>query len=70
LLGIVKKEFGLFTGLLEKTQKKLQEASNSLEDATKRTKTMEKKLKNVESINSDEPSGLSLELKEETSAES
>jgi len=66
LLGIVKKEFGLFTGLLEKTQKKLQEASNSLEDATKRTKTMEKKLKNVESISADETPQMSLESPEET----
>ncbi len=48
LLGMVKKEFGLFAGILEKTQKKLQEASNTIDDAAKKTRTIEKRLKNVE----------------------
>ena len=50
LLGAVKREFGLFTGLLDKTQKKLQEASNSIDDAAKKTRTIERKLKNVEGL--------------------
>lgn len=50
LLGVVKKEFGLFAGILEKTQKKLQEASNTIEDAAKKTRSLEKKLKNVEGL--------------------
>ena len=50
LLGMVKKEFGLFATLLEKTQKKLQEASNTIEDAAKKTRTIERKLKNVEGL--------------------
>jgi DNA recombination protein RmuC len=50
LLGMVKKEFGLFAGILEKTQKKLQEASNTIDDAAKKTRSLEKKLKNVEGI--------------------
>ena len=50
LLGLVKKEFGLFAGMLEKTQKKLQEASNTIEDAAKKTRTIERKLKNVEGL--------------------
>lgn len=50
LLGMVKKEFGLFAGILEKTQKKLQEASNTIEDAAKKTRTIERKLKNVEGL--------------------
>ncbi len=50
LLGMVKKEFGLFAGILEKTQKKLQEASNTIDDAAKKTRTIEKKLKNVEGL--------------------
>ncbi len=48
LLGMVKKEFGLFAGILEKTQKKLQEASNTIDDAAKKTRTIEKRLKGVE----------------------
>ncbi|HVZ81183.1 MAG TPA: DNA recombination protein RmuC [bacterium] len=50
LLGTVKKEFGLFAGILEKTQKKLQEASHTIEDAAKKTRTIERKLKGVEGI--------------------
>lgn len=50
LLGIVKTEFGRFGDLLEKTQKKLQEASNTIEDATKKSRTIEKKLKTVQEI--------------------
>lgn len=50
LLAAVKKEFGLFAGLLEKTQKKLQEATNTIDDAAKKTRTIERKLKNVEGL--------------------
>ena len=46
-LGIVKKEFGKFGDLLEKTQKKLQEAGNTIEDAVKKTRTIEKKLDKI-----------------------
>ncbi|MFA7420516.1 MAG: DNA recombination protein RmuC [Melioribacteraceae bacterium] len=48
LLGAVKSEFGKFGEVLEKTQKKLQEASNTIEDASKRTRVIERKLKNVQ----------------------
>jgi len=47
LLSAVKTSFGTFGQLLDKTQKKLQEASNSLEDASKRTRTIQQKLKDV-----------------------
>jgi DNA recombination protein RmuC len=50
LLGSVKKEFGLFTEVLEKTQKKLQEASNTIEKATVKTRSIERKLRNVEGL--------------------
>jgi DNA recombination protein RmuC len=50
LLGVVKNEFGKFGVLLEKTQKKIQEAGNTIEDAVKKTRTIERKLKNVESM--------------------
>lgn len=56
LLGAVKTEFEKFKGILEKTQKKLQEASNSIEDAAKKTRTIEKKLEDVQEIPSETPS--------------
>lgn len=50
LLGAVKAEFGQFGGILEKTQKKLQEASNVIEDAGRRSRAIERKLKNVQEL--------------------
>ena len=50
LLGIVKTEFSKFGDLLEKTNKKLVEISNTMSDATRKTRTIEKKLKNVEAL--------------------
>lgn len=50
LLGIVKTEFGKFGDLLEKTNKKLVEISNTMADATRKTRTIERKLKNVEAL--------------------
>ena len=47
LLGTIKQEFGKFVDLLAKTQKKLSEASNTIEFATKKSRTIEKKLKNI-----------------------
>jgi len=61
LLGVVKKEFGQFAVILEKTQKKLQEASNTMDDAAKKTRNIEQKLKKVE--------GLPSKPEEETTAE-
>lgn len=48
LLGAVKSDFARFAELLDKTQKKLQEASHSLDDATKKTRTIVRRLKDVE----------------------
>ncbi|MEG2065898.1 MAG: DNA recombination protein RmuC [Clostridia bacterium] len=47
LLGTFKQEFSKFVDLLTKTQKKLGEASSSIESATKKSITIQKKLKNV-----------------------
>ncbi len=47
LLGSFKQEFSKFVELLSKTQKKLDEASNTIEFATKKSKTIERKLKKV-----------------------
>ncbi len=53
LLGVFKQEFGKFVELLSKTQKKLAEASNTIESATKKSKTIERKLKNVTGFESE-----------------
>ncbi|MCX6118280.1 MAG: DNA recombination protein RmuC [Proteobacteria bacterium] len=50
ILGAVKSEFGKFGELLDGVQKTLQTAANKLEDATKKTRTIESKLKGVEVI--------------------
>lgn len=47
LLSAVKHEFGLFGELLDKTKKKLQEATSTLDDAGVRTRKIERSLKNV-----------------------
>lgn len=49
-LSVFKAEFGKFVELLSKTQKKIEEASTSLEFATKKTKTIQRKLKDVADI--------------------
>jgi len=50
LLGAVKTEFGRFGDLLDKTHKKLLEASNTIENASKKSRTIEKKLKKVQEL--------------------
>lgn len=50
LLANVKSEFAKFGTLLDKTNKKLQEISNTMISATRKTRTIEKKLKNVEAL--------------------
>lgn len=50
ILGAIKTEFGKFGGVIEKVQKKLQEASNTIEQAATRTRVMERKLRNVEEL--------------------
>lgn len=50
VLGAVKVEFGKFGDLLEGVQKKLGEAANKIEDATKKSRNIESKLRSVEVI--------------------
>ena len=50
LLAAFKHEFRNFALILEKTQKKLQDAQDTVENAAKKTRTIEKKLKNVSEI--------------------
>ena len=48
ILGAVKTEFGKFGDLLEKTHKKMQETSNVIEDAARKSRTIEGKLRKVQ----------------------
>lgn len=50
LLSTVKTEFGKFGDILDKTKKKLQEATNTIEDASSKTRGIQKKLRNVEEL--------------------
>ncbi len=50
VLGTIKKEFGLFGDLLVKTKKKLQEATNTIDDASSKSKTITGKLNKVQSL--------------------
>ena len=50
VLGAVKTEFGKFGEVLAKTRKKLQEASNTIEDAEVRTRAMSRQLRSVEAM--------------------
>lgn len=58
LLALFKNEFGKFCDLLTKTQKKLNEASNTIDDAAKKTRTIERKLKSVDSLAPNETSSI------------
>ncbi|HZK85190.1 MAG TPA: DNA recombination protein RmuC, partial [Desulfosporosinus sp.] len=58
LLSAVKTEFGKFVEVLEKTQKKLQEASNTIETATRKSRTIARKLKNVQTLPTHEAESL------------
>lgn len=50
ILGGVKTEFGKFGDVLDKTQKKLLEASNTIDDASKRSRAIERKLRDVHEL--------------------
>jgi len=58
LLGAVKSEFGKFGDILDRTRKKLQEASNTIESAATRTRQIERKLRDVQAL----PSGDAVKL--------
>jgi DNA recombination protein RmuC len=72
VLGAVKTEFGKFGDVIGKVQKKLQEASNVIDDAARRSRTIERKLRTVQELPADkaaalldEPEPPQLELEEE-----
>ncbi len=70
LLGTFKYEFSRFVELLSKTQKKIDEASRTIEDATKKSRTIQSKLKIVstdEIVVDDQPE--TLQFKDEETEE-
>ncbi len=54
LLGAVKTEFGKFGTTLEGVKKKLDQATNTMDDAAKRSRAIERKLRNVQELPSEE----------------
>ncbi len=58
LLGAVKSEFGKFGLVLEKAERQLNTVSKSISDAGKKTRTIEKKLRSVESLSSEDATEL------------
>ena len=69
LLSAVKTEFGNFSGLLDKAQKNIQTGLNQLEDVVgKRTKAIERRLKDVQVLNADETMNILQEGNDETVA--
>ncbi len=65
LLGVVKTEFGKFGDVLAKTKKKLQEASNTIDQAEVRTRAIERNLRKVQEV----PQADTVELIEEDQGE-
>ncbi|HYG68006.1 MAG TPA: DNA recombination protein RmuC [Anaeromyxobacteraceae bacterium] len=63
VLGAVKTEFGKFGDVLEKVQKKLDEASNTIEAANVRRRVLEKKLTKVQELPAAEAEELLPELR-------
>ena len=50
ILGVVKTEFGQFGTILDRTKKKLQEAANTIDNASVRTRAIERQLKKVQEL--------------------
>ncbi|MDD3110434.1 MAG: DNA recombination protein RmuC [Eubacteriales bacterium] len=66
LLGQVKSEFSAFGDTLEKTQMRLRQASDSIEAATRKTRVITRRLRNVESLEGSEMPALMDEEEPET----
>ncbi|MGN6729153.1 MAG: DNA recombination protein RmuC [Rhodanobacteraceae bacterium] len=58
LLGAVKNEFGKFGDILDKVRKKLAEASRQIDETGVRSRAIERKLRNVESLPASESQAL------------
>lgn len=62
LLGTVKSEFGKFGLILEKAERQLNTVSKSISDASKKTRTIERKLRSVESLSADTDAQMSIDI--------
>jgi DNA recombination protein RmuC len=60
LLSVVKKEFGTFGGILEGVKNKLDQASKNMDDAAKKSRTIERKLRDVQTLPAAEAENLLL----------
>ena len=58
LLGAVKTQFGQFGGLLEKVHTKLDQASSTIEDAARKSRTIERRLRTVQELPGEAASSL------------
>jgi len=58
LLGAVKSEFGKFAGILERAEKQINTVGRSLGDASRKTRTIERRLRGVESLSTDQARAL------------
>jgi DNA recombination protein RmuC len=63
VLSAVKTEFAKFGDALDKVKKKLDETSNTIEDASHRSRQLEKKLKTVEALPAAEATALLADAK-------
>ena len=62
ILAAVKKEFVTFGDILDKTHKKLEEAASTIEKASSKSRTIERRLGKVQELpSSDSPELLSIE---------
>ena len=50
VLGAVKNEFGKFGTVLDRVKKKLEQATNTMDEAATRTRAIERKLRDVEEL--------------------
>ncbi len=64
LLSQVKGDFAAFGDILDKTQNRLRQASESIDLASRRTRTITRRLRSVESLDTAEPAAL-MEIEEE-----
>ena len=58
LLAAVKTEFGKYGDILDKVQKKLQEATNTIDTASVRTRAIERKLRDVQELPASDAQGV------------
>ncbi|RRN59402.1 DNA recombination protein RmuC [Pseudoxanthomonas sp. SGNA-20] len=58
LLGAVKSEFGKFASILERAEKQISTVGKSLGDASRKTRTIERRLRSVESLGQEQAQAL------------